>query len=70
MGEGGQAGRPLPPKTLSILVGLTLNLDTLCTIVNIVENFWTFGWRLKYFELQAWKELFCKGLAEMRFHRK
>ena len=38
-----QAGRPLPPKTLSILVGLTLNLDSLCTIVNAVGNFWTFG---------------------------
>ena len=38
-----QAGRPLPHRTLSILVGLTLNLDSLCTIVNIVGNFWTFA---------------------------
>ena len=38
-----QAGRPLPPKTISILVGLRLNLDSLCTIVNVVGNFRTFG---------------------------
>ena len=38
-----QAGRPLPPKTLSILVGLTLKLDSFCTIINVVGNIWTFG---------------------------
>ena len=37
-----QAGRPLPPKSLSILVGLTLNLDSLCIIVNVAESIWTF----------------------------
>ena len=33
-----QAGRPLPPKSLNILVGLTLKLDSLCIIVIVVEN--------------------------------
>ena len=33
-----QAGRPLPPESLSILVGLTLKLDSLCIIVNVVVN--------------------------------
>ena len=37
-----QASRPLPPKSLSILVGSTLKLDSLCIIVNVVENTWTF----------------------------
>ena len=33
-----QAGRPLPPKSLSILEGLMLKLDSLCIIVNVVVN--------------------------------
>ena len=33
-----QVGRPLQPKSLCILSGLTLKLDSLCIIVNIVEN--------------------------------
>ena len=37
-----QAGRPLPPKSLNILVGVTLKLDSLCIIVNVVYNIWTF----------------------------
>ena len=37
-----QAGGPQPPKSLGILVGLMLKLDSLCIIVNIVENIWTF----------------------------
>ena len=36
-----QAGRPLPPKSLSILVGLTFKLESLGIIVNVVENIWT-----------------------------
>ena len=36
-----QAGRPLPPKSLNILVGLMLKLDSLCIIVSVVENIWT-----------------------------
>ena len=44
-----QAGRPLPPKSLSILVGLTLKLDSLCIIVNVVENIGTFWFVLNIF---------------------
>ena len=47
-----QAGKPL-----SILVGLTLKLDSLCIIVSVVENIWTFGLLLEYFVLLAWKGL-------------
>ena len=47
-----QAGRPLPPKTLSILVGLTLKLGSLCISVNVMESIWTFWFVffLEYFE--------------------
>ena len=52
-----QAGRPLPPRLLGILVGLTLKLDSLCIIVNVVENIWTFWFILNIFGLVAWKGL-------------
>ena len=35
-----QAGRHLPPKILSILVGLTLKLVSLCSIISILEKIW------------------------------
>ena len=41
VGEVDQAVRPLPPKSLNILVGLTLKLDSLCITVMLVENIWT-----------------------------
>ena len=44
-----QAGRPLPPKTISILVGLTLKLVSLCIIITVVENIWTLCFILEYF---------------------
>ena len=53
-----QADRPLPPKTLSILVGLTLKLVSLCIIISIVENIWTLCFILEYFCLVAWKYMF------------
>ena len=37
-----QAVTPLPPRSLNILVGLTLKLYSLCIIVSAVENIWTF----------------------------
>ena len=37
-----QAGRPLPPKRLSILEGLTLNLLH-CAVICVFEVIWTFG---------------------------
>ena len=59
-----QAGRPLSPKSLSIFLGLTLKLNSLCTIVNVVENIWTFWFVFNIFGLVAWKGLFWLGLAE------
>ena len=53
-----QAGSPLPPKTLSILVGLTLKLVSLCIIISVVENIWTLCFILEYFCLIAWKYTF------------
>ena len=38
VGEGGQAGRLLLPKSLNISVLLTLKLDSLCIIVIVVEK--------------------------------
>ena len=35
-----QAVRALPPKSLNILVGLTLKLDSLCITVSVVESIW------------------------------
>ena len=55
-----QAGRPLPPKSLNILVGLTLKLDSLCIIVKWLKTSGRFDLFLEYFELQAWKG-FCFG---------
>ena len=53
-----QAGSSLRPKSLSILVGLTLKLDSLCIIFNVVENIWTFWFAFNIFGLIAWKGLF------------
>ena len=44
-----QAVRPLPPKSLNILVGLTLKLDSLCITVSVVEIIWTLWFVLEYF---------------------
>ena len=44
-----QAVRPLPPKSLNILVGLTFKLDSLCIIVSVVDNIWTFWFVFRIF---------------------
>ena len=53
-----QAGRPLPPKTLSVSVGLALKLVSLCSIISIagkdLEVLLYFG----VFVLVAWKYMF------------
>ena len=55
-----QAVRPLPPKSLNILVGLTLKLGSLCNTVSVVENIWALWFVCSiYFVLLAWKGLFC-----------
>ena len=59
-----QAVRPLPPKSLNILVGLTLKHYRLCITVSVVENIWTFWFVLEYFVLLAWKVCLV-GIAEM-----
>ena len=45
-----QADRPLPPKSLSIFLVFTLKLDSLCIIVNVVENIWTFWFVFSIFD--------------------
>ena len=35
-----QAVKPLPLKSLNILLGLTLKLDSMCITVSVVENVW------------------------------
>ena len=44
-----QIVRPLPPKSLNILEGLTLKLDSLCITVSVVENIWTFWFVFRIF---------------------
>ena len=44
-----QAVRPLPPKSLNILVGLTLKLDSLYITVSAVENIWTLWFVFRIF---------------------
>ena len=44
-----QAIRPLPPKSLDILVGLTLKFGSLCITVSIVENIWTLWFVFRIF---------------------
>ena len=61
-----QASRPLPPKSLQYFGRLnTLKLDSMCIIVSVVENIWTFWFVLEYFVLLDWNSLFWYGLAEM-----
>ena len=60
-----QAGRPLPPKSLCILVGLTLKLDSLCIIVHVVENIWTFWFVFRIFFVVSLERFVLARLAEM-----
>ena len=56
-----QARRPLPPKTVSILVGLALKLVSLCSIINIISIVEKDLDVLLYFGvvvLVAWKYMF------------
>ena len=50
--------KPLPPKSLNILVCLTLKLDSLCITVSVVENMWTLWFDFRLFVLPPWKGLF------------
>ena len=53
-----QAGRPLPPKTVSILVGLALKLVSFCSIISIVEKDLDVLLYFGVFVLVAWKYMF------------
>ena len=44
-----QAVRTLTPKSLNILVGLTLKLDSFCITVSVVENIWMFWFVFRIF---------------------
>ena len=54
---------PLRPKSLSILVGLTLKLDSLCFIVNVVENFWMFWFAFNIFECGSLERFVLVGIG-------
>ena len=53
-----QAGMPLPPKTVSILVGLALKLVSLCSIISVVEKDLDVLLYFGVFVLVAWKYMF------------
>ena len=51
-----QAVRPLPPKTLRILVGLVLKLTSMCIMIYNVRKVWTVGFVLIMFLSNSLKE--------------
>ena len=58
-----QAGRPLPPKSLSILVGLTLKPDSLCIIFNVVANIWMFWFVFNIFGFGSLERFVLVGIG-------
>ena len=58
-----QASGPLPPKSLSILVDLTLKLHSLCIIVNVVENIWTFWFIFRIFCVASLERFILLGIG-------
>ena len=59
-----QAVRPLPPKSLNILVGLALKLDFLCIIVSVVENIWTFWFVFEIFCVASLERFALTGISQ------
>ena len=59
-----QAGRPLPPKSLNILVGLTLKLGSLCITVSVVENIWTFWFAFRIFCVASLERFVLVGISQ------
>ena len=59
-----QTVRPLPPKSLNILVGLTLKLYSLCITVRVVENIWMFWFVFKIFCVVSLERFALVGIAE------
>ena len=64
MGEVVQAVRPLPPKSLNILVGVTLKLDSLCIIISVVENIWTFWFAFRIFCVASLERFVLVGISQ------
>ena len=58
-----QAGRPPPPKSLNILVCLTLKLDSLCIVVSVVENIWTFWFVFRIFCVASLERFVLLGIS-------
>ena len=59
-----RASRPLPPKSLNILVGLTLKLDSLCIIVCVVENIWTLWFAFRIFCVASLERFVLVGICQ------
>ena len=57
-----QAVRPLPPKSLNILVGLTLKLDSLCITVSVVEKIWTLWFAFRIFCVASLERFVLLGI--------
>ena len=60
-----EAVKPLPPRSLNILVGLMLKLYSLCIIVSVVENIWTFWFISRIFCVDSLERFVLVGIAEM-----
>ena len=58
-----QAVRPLPPKSLNILVGLTLKLDSLCIKVSVVENISTLWFVFRMFCIASLERFVLVGIS-------
>ena len=61
--DADQAGRPLPSKSLNILVGLTLKFDSLCIIVSVVENIWTLWFVFRIFCVAGLERFVLVGIS-------
>ena len=66
-----QAIRPLPPRSLNIVVGLTLKLYSLCIIVSLVENIWTLWFAFRIFCVASLERFVLVGISQnVKFCRK
>ena len=59
-----QAVRPLPPRSLNILVGLTMKLYSLYVIVNVVENIWTLWFAFRIFCVASLERFVLVGISQ------
>ena len=59
-----QTVRPLPPRSLNILVGLTMKLYSLYVIVNVVENIWTLWFAFRIFCVPSLERFVLVGISQ------